>query len=85
LTTAECSCGFTEQEDETLIDHLHKVFTPDDMTSGDGLVHVESVAQKCLCGFTATTPEGLDEHFLEVFTPDDFIGHDGKEHRTPCT
>jgi hypothetical protein len=82
MTGTRCSCGFAELGDETIADHLHLVFTPDDMRGKDGLVHEEGQRLACLCGFTARTPDELGEHFLTAFTPDDAIGRDGKAHAT---
>jgi hypothetical protein len=76
----QCRCGFSELADETLTDHLLRVFTPDDMRGNDGQVHEEGAALACLCGFAASTADELDEHFGIVFTPDDAIGSDGRKH-----
>jgi hypothetical protein len=73
-----CSCGFTEQPDENLTDHLLHVFTPEDGRGNDGLVHEEAATPACRCGYAA----GLDSHFLEVFTPADGIGRDGQKQET---
>jgi hypothetical protein len=74
----ECPCGFTELEDETLVDHLNEVFESDDMIGNDGLAHGESEIRTCLCGFVATVLDELDEHLLSVFTPENATGRDGK-------
>jgi hypothetical protein len=80
MTAASCSCGFTELDDETMTDHLHSVFEPDDRKGTDGQLHEEGEHLACWCGFAAATPEDLDDHFLAVFTPGDGIGRDGKKH-----
>jgi hypothetical protein len=80
MIPAQCACGFTELDDETITDHLHLVFTPDDIRGKDGLVHEEGERLACFCGFTARTPDELDQHFRKVFTPDDAVGPDGKKH-----
>jgi len=80
ITPAQCACGFTELGDETLADHLHVVFTPDDMRGKDGLVHEERKRLACSCGLAARTPDELDGHFRDVFTPDDGVGRDGRKH-----
>lgn len=80
ITPAQCACGFTELGDETLTDHLHGVFTPDDMRVKDGLVHEERKRLACSCGLAARTPDELDGHFRDVFTPDDGVGRDGRKH-----
>ncbi len=80
MIPAQCACGFTELDDETLADHLQLVFTPDDMRGEDGRIHQEGARLACFCGFTARAPEELDGHFREVFTPDDAVGRDGRKH-----
>jgi hypothetical protein len=81
MTTAQCTCGFTEAGDETLSDHLLEVFTPADSRAADGVVHQEwTVALTCACGVATTAPAELDRHFRAVFTPDDAIGPDGEKH-----
>ncbi|HEX4833299.1 MAG TPA: hypothetical protein VH478_19640 [Trebonia sp.] len=84
MLSAACLCGFTELADETLVDHLERVFTPADMRGTDGQVHQETDALACGCGFTASGPPSLDAHFLAVFTPADSIGRDGKKHAAPA-
>jgi hypothetical protein len=80
MTAAPCLCGFTELADETLTDHLERVFAPPGMQGTDGLAHEETDALACVCGATADTPAALDAHFLAVFTPDDGTGNDGTKH-----
>jgi hypothetical protein len=80
MTTGTCSCGFTELDDETLTDHLHLVFEPDDRIGTDGQAHGEGDPLTCACGFTAATVGELDEHLLKAFTPDDAVGRDGQRH-----
>jgi hypothetical protein len=80
MTSIQCSCGFMELDDEGIIDHLHRVFTPDDGIGNDGQVHEEQGRQTCACGLVASTPEELDTHFLKVFMPADLVGRDGKKH-----
>jgi hypothetical protein len=80
MIAVQCSCGFTELDDEEITDHLQQVFAPDDSRGSDGLVHLEGDRLACCCGFTAATPQELDGHLLAVFTPDDAIGRDGKSH-----
>ena len=80
MTTARCSCGFTELADETVTDHLLLAFEPGDRAGADGLVHEEGEPLGCVCGFAASTPDDLDEHFLKAFIPDDAIGRDGTRH-----
>jgi hypothetical protein len=84
MTSAQCSCGFTEDKagDETITDHLFTAFAPEDDKGTDGLVHVEGKQRlTCLCGLAAATAEELDAHFIALFTPDDAAGRDGKKHR----
>jgi serine/threonine-protein kinase RsbW len=80
MTTARCTCGFTELADETMTDHLLAAFEPDDCMGTDGLVHEEGEPLACACGFAASTPDDLDEHFLKSFTPAGAIGRDGHRH-----
>jgi hypothetical protein len=80
MTAAQCTCGFTELDDEQITDHLLLVFEPDDHRGSDGLVHEEGGSLTCLCGFAAVTAEELDLHFSKAFTPNDAIGRDGKRH-----
>ena len=80
MTTARCTCGFTELADETVTDHLLLAFEPADRTGTDGLVHEEGEPLACACGFAASTPDDLDEHFLKSFTPAGAIGRDGHRH-----
>lgn len=86
LHTARCLCGFTEDADETIMDHLLRVFEPDDSRGTDGLVH-EEVAPPltCSCGFTAMTSADLDGHFLRAFIPEDAIAPDGRKHGKPTS
>jgi len=80
MITMQCTCGFTELDDETLIDHLQLAFEPADHTGSDGLAHEEAARLSCLCGFTAIASDDLDQHFLAVFVPADAIGRDGRKH-----
>ena len=80
MTPVRCSCGFTELADESITDHLHQVFTPEDSLGNDGLAHEEENHLACSCGFVTVLPGTLDGHFLEVFTPGDRIGRDGSRH-----
>ena len=80
MTTARCTCGFTELADETITDHLLLAFEPADRTGTDGLVHEEGQPLACACGFAASTPDDLDSHLLKAFTPPDAIGGDGNKH-----
>ena len=80
MTDIRCSCGFTELADETLTDHLHREFAPDDSRGNDGRIHEETTPLACACGVVAAEPGALDEHFLAVFTSADRIGRDGKKH-----
>ena len=77
-----CACGYEAASAEDLRDHFGEMFTPDDDTAPDGLVHVEaaSAGLACLCGFTADGIADLDEHFTQVFTPADRIGREGSQH-----
>jgi hypothetical protein len=84
MTAVQCECGFSELADETLTDHLHQAFAPDDMRGKDGIVHQELSSLACGCGFTAATADELDEHFLQAFTPDDGTGRDGNRHARPA-
>jgi hypothetical protein len=79
-TAVACLCGFTEQPDENLTDHLERVFTPAGMRATDGQVHEEADDLACACGLAVATPGELDAHFLIVFTPDDGTGSDGSKH-----
>jgi hypothetical protein len=84
MINARCSCGFTEANefDETIADHLLRVFTPDDNRGADRQVHLEgSPGLACLCGFRATTPGELDSHFLEMFVPAGRVDASGVEHK----
>ena len=74
-----CVCGFTELADEVLVDHLSLMFTPDDSTGNDGVVHEELDTRACSCGFSGTSDE-IGAHMLAAFTPANGIGHDGKAH-----
>ena len=81
MTSGKCVCGFVEDGDQTISDHLLEAFAPEDDKGTDGLMHLEGERNlTCLCGFTAATAEELDQHFLAVFAPADAIGRDGKEH-----
>jgi hypothetical protein len=80
MIAVKCACGFAELEDETLGDHLQRVFESPDGVGSDGLVHAEGTPLACLCGFAAVTGDRLDQHFLEAFRPDDGIGPDGRKH-----
>jgi serine/threonine-protein kinase RsbW len=77
---AQCSCGFTELDDEAITDHLQQVFQPDDLVGNDGQIHEERASLTCACGLAATTAGELDAHFLKAFTPDDATGRDGNRH-----
>jgi len=82
MAGARCACGFKEVAgvDETISDHLLAVFTPEDGTGPDGLVHLEGETDlSCLCGAGGSVAD-LDAHFLAVFTPTDHIGRDGQKH-----
>jgi hypothetical protein len=80
MIALQCTCGFTELDDEELTDHLHRVFEPADLVGNDGQVHEEGTSLMCACGLAAITAEELDDHFLKVFMPDDAIGRDGRKH-----
>ena len=80
MTPARCSCGFTELPDESITDHLLRLFTPEDNRGNDGFLHEESRNLACACGLTTAASGALDEHFLEVFRPADRIGRDGDAH-----
>jgi hypothetical protein len=82
MVAARCSCGFAELADEELIDHLLRVFDPDDLVGNDGQVHEERDRLACACGLRAITPEELDAHILDAFTPGDGIGRDGRKHES---
>jgi hypothetical protein len=79
MTAVRCTRGFTELDDEQIIDHLHSMFQPDDNCGNDGLPHEEGQNLACSCGFTATASE-LDSHFLKAFMTDDDIDRDGQRH-----
>jgi hypothetical protein len=84
MTAQRCTCGFTEADevDETVVDHLLWVFTPQGDTGADGRVHLEGTSElTCLCGFRAGMAEELDSHFLEMFIPADGIDSGGVEHK----
>jgi hypothetical protein len=81
MTIARCSCGFVELADESLTDHLHRVFTPEDCRGNDGQVHEETAVLTCRCGYVAMAVEELDDHFLAAFTSADAIGCDGRKHK----
>jgi hypothetical protein len=84
MTAQRCTCGFTEAnaDDETIVDHLLRVFTPDDDKGADGQVHLEGNRElACLCGFRAGTTGELDSHFLEMFFPADRVDPGGVEHK----
>lgn len=85
MPSAQCRCGFTELADESLMDHLHRVFAPQDGIGTDGELHDETTGPACLCGFTGEKPDDLDRHFLAVFRPANGIGDDGREHGDPVT
>jgi hypothetical protein len=80
VIAAQCSCGFTELDDEEVIDHLQLMFEPAGLMGNDGQVHEELVSLTCACGLAAITVDELDQHFLKIFTPDDAIGRDGQKH-----
>lgn len=80
MIAVQCSCGFTELDDEEITDHLHRVFEPDDLVGNDGQIHEERAALTCACGLVAITSWELDLHLLKVFTPADGIGRDGRKH-----
>ncbi len=80
MADSRCSCGFRQSGDETIGDHFLQVFTPEDDSGTDGLVHLEGEADLfCMCGAGGSANE-LDAHFLAVFTPADLIGRDGEKH-----
>ena len=81
MTAVRCACGFTELADEDVIDHLLRVFEPDEPTGSDGPVHEERERLACACGLAAVTAEELDAHLISVFTPTDAIGRDGQRHQ----
>jgi hypothetical protein len=85
MLTMQCTCGFTELGDETLHDHLQRVFEPADRRGNDGQVHEEGTRLACLCGFAAVTGDRLDQHFLSVCTPAGAIGRDGRKHEPAGT
>jgi hypothetical protein len=80
MISARCTCGFTELEDEELIDHFLLVFEPEDHIGNDGLAHEEREHLTCACRFIAITSEEFDAHILKAFTPDDALGSDGHRH-----
>jgi hypothetical protein len=79
---AQCLCGFTELDDETIADHLAVAFTPEDCVGNDGKVHEELSEHACACGFAVGSAGGLEAHLMAIFTPGDGIGLDGKSHGT---
>lgn len=84
MTAQRCTCGFTESngDDETIGDHLLRVFTPEDDKGADGQVHLEGdTGLTCLCGFRAHAAGELDSHFLEMFIPADRVDSGGVEHK----
>jgi hypothetical protein len=83
MINARCTCGFTEAngDDETIEDHLLRVFTPADDKGADGRVHLEGgLKRACLCGARASTAAELDAHFLEMFVPAGRVDAGGVEH-----
>ncbi|HUN31958.1 MAG TPA: hypothetical protein VMU95_08040 [Trebonia sp.] len=80
MIATQCACGFTELDDEEILDHLAVVFTPDNCVGNDGQVHEELSGRACACGFDGVTSEGLEAHFVQVFQPTDGIGLDGRRH-----
>jgi hypothetical protein len=80
MIAARCSCGFAELVDESLADHLLRVFVPDDSVALDGRVHEETDLLRCRCGLAASTPAELDAHFFRVFTPLDAVDREGRKH-----
>src|SRR5260370_38483640 len=36
MVAVQCSCGFTELDDEMITDHLQQSFAPDNLTGNDG-------------------------------------------------
>jgi hypothetical protein len=83
MRSPQCSCGFTELPDESVTDHLLRVFEPADMRGNDGQVHEETDGHACSCGFAASTAGELDGHFLAAFTPPGAIATDGQRHEAP--
>jgi hypothetical protein len=81
MIAPQCTCGFTELDDELITDHLHQVFEPPDRRGNDGLAHEETSRLTCACALLAGTVEDFDAHLLKVFTPGDAIGRDGKQHQ----
>jgi hypothetical protein len=77
---AQCFCGFTELDDETLPDHLAVAFAPDDCVGNDGNVHDELSGHACACGFSGSSAGDLEGHLMALFTPGDGIGLDGRRH-----
>jgi hypothetical protein len=84
MDSGQCVCGFTELADESLVDHLERVFTPGDVRGVDGQVHEEMDDMACACGFTTEVVAELDGHFLAVFMTADRVGPDGQKHGTPA-
>jgi anti-sigma regulatory factor (Ser/Thr protein kinase) len=84
MIRAQCSCGFTELDDEEITDHLQQIFEPDDLVGKDGQVHEERANLTCACGLTVNTAEELDAHLLKAFTPDDATDRDGNRHEASC-
>jgi hypothetical protein len=80
MVATRCVCGFTELEDEQMLDHLALMFTPDDCVGSDGKVHDELSGRACCCGFSGATAAELELHFLESFQPPGRIGRDGRRH-----
>jgi hypothetical protein len=80
MTAVACTCGFKDLPDESLLDHMLHVFTPDDATGLDGQVHEEGPLRTCSCGVTTATTAEMDAHFTSAFTPADHIGRDGTRH-----
>jgi hypothetical protein len=80
MTATGCSCGFTDLADESLTDHLERVFTPEDAIGQDGRVHEEGDNLTCSCGAATATSAQMDQHFLAAFTPSSRTGSDGQRH-----
>lgn len=83
VADARCSRGVTEAngDDETIGDHLLRVFAPDDDKGADGRVHLEGgPGPTCLCGLIAGAAGELDSHFLEMFIPAGRVDAGGVEH-----
>ena len=84
MTAQRCTCGFTEanEDDETMEDHLLRMFTPEDDKGADGQVHMEGEpGLTCLCGFRGCTARELDSHVLEMFAPASRVDSAGVEHK----